>query len=57
MKSVHVIPLHEGALAMAAQVLEKSDRLELRQVAQNILATQQGEIDQMQQWRQSWYGQ
>lgn len=52
-----MIPHHEGALTMAEQVLEKSDRPELRQVAQNILATQQTEIDQMQQWRQAWYGQ
>lgn len=52
-----MIPHHEGALAMAEQVLEKSDRPELRQVAQNILDTQQAEIDQMKQWRQAWYGQ
>lgn len=52
-----MIPHHEGALAMAEQVLEKSERPELREVAQAILATQQAEIDQMQQWRQTWYGQ
>ncbi len=50
-----MIPHHEGALAMAEQVLEKSDRPELRQVAQKILDTQQAEINQMQQWRQTWY--
>ena len=52
-----MIPHHEGALAMAEQVLEKSERPELRQAAQNILDTQQAEIDQMQQWRQDWYDQ
>lgn len=52
-----MIPHHEGALAMAEQALEKSERPELRQVAQNILDTQQAEIDQMQQWRQAWYAQ
>jgi uncharacterized protein (DUF305 family) len=51
-----MIPHHEGALTMAEQVLENSERSELRQVAQNILATQQAEIDQMEQWRQEWYG-
>lgn len=51
-----MIPHHEGALTMAEQVLEKSDRPELRQLAQTILDTQQAEIDQMQQWRQAWYG-
>lgn len=52
-----MIPHHEGALAMAEQVLEKSDRTELRELAQNILATQQTEIKQMEEWRQDWYGQ
>jgi len=50
-----MIPHHEGALVMAEQVLEKSDRAELQAIAENILATQQAEIDQMQQWRQAWY--
>lgn len=46
---------------MAEQVLEKSvseafrgNRPELRQVAEDILDTQQTEIDQMTQWRQDW---
>lgn len=51
-----MIPHHEGALVMAEQVLENSERPELRQVAQNILDTQQTEINQMQQWRQAWFG-
>ncbi len=46
---------HEGALDMAQQVLQNSDRPELQQLAQAILTTQQAEIDQMQQWNQSWY--
>ncbi|MFE4106738.1 DUF305 domain-containing protein [Almyronema epifaneia] len=52
-----MIPHHEGALAMAKQVIENSDRPELKALAQAILATQQSEIDQMNQWRQDWYGQ
>lgn len=52
-----MIPHHEGALVMAQQVLERSSRPELLALAQNIIATQQQEIDQMQQWRQAWYGQ
>lgn len=51
-----MIPHHEGALVMAQQVLEKSVRPELREVAENILASQQQEIDQMNQWKQEWYG-
>lgn len=52
-----MIPHHEGALDMAKQVLEQSDRPELQQLAQAILSTQQQEIDQMEQWRQDWYPQ
>ncbi|MBW4465017.1 MAG: DUF305 domain-containing protein [Pegethrix bostrychoides GSE-TBD4-15B] len=52
-----MIPHHEGALDMANQVLKNSDRPEIRQMAQDILTSQQAEIDQMQQWRKDWYGQ
>lgn len=52
-----MIPHHEGALDMAKQVLEQSDRPELQQLAQAILSTQQQEIDQMKQWQQDWYPQ
>lgn len=48
---------HEGALVMAEQALERSDRAELQQLAQAILASQQAEIEQMRQWQQAWYGQ
>lgn len=52
-----MIPHHEGALAMAQDALEKSSRPEVQQLAQDILSTQQVEIDQMEQWRKDWYGQ
>ncbi|MDA0265529.1 MAG: DUF305 domain-containing protein [Cyanobacteria bacterium] len=52
-----MIPHHQAALAMAQQVIDNSARPELQQVAQNILTSQQGEIDQMEQWRKDWYGQ
>lgn len=52
-----MIPHHEGAIDMAQQALEKSDRPEIQQLAQNILSSQQQEIDQMTQWRQQWYNQ
>ena len=50
-----MIPHHEGALAMAQQVLAKSDRPEMLQLANGILASQQQEIDQMIQWQRDWY--
>jgi uncharacterized protein (DUF305 family) len=52
-----MIPHHEGALTMAKEALEKSDRPEVKQLAQAILDSQQQEIDQMTQWRKAWYGQ
>ncbi|WP_416671161.1 DUF305 domain-containing protein [Egbenema bharatensis] len=51
-----MIPHHEGALVMAQEALEKSDRPEIRQMAEDILSSQQREIDQMRQWRSDWYG-
>lgn len=50
-----MIPHHEGAVVMAQQVLERSDRPELLELAKEIMATQQQEIDQMKQWREAWY--
>ncbi|PSN18395.1 hypothetical protein C7271_12770 [filamentous cyanobacterium CCP5] len=47
---------HQGAIAMAESALQNSQRDEVKQLAQEILAAQQREIDQMQQWRQAWYG-
>lgn len=52
-----MIPHHEGALEMAEQALERSDRPEIQELSRNILATQQQEIDQMNQWKKDWYGQ
>jgi uncharacterized protein (DUF305 family) len=52
-----MLPHHEGALTMAKEALEKSDRPEIKQLAQDILSSQQQEIDQMKQWRKSWYNQ
>jgi uncharacterized protein (DUF305 family) len=50
-----MIPHHEGAVSMAKEVLQKSQRAELKQLAQAMITAQQAEIDQMKQWRQTWY--
>jgi uncharacterized protein (DUF305 family) len=52
-----MIPHHEGAVVMAQEALEKSDRPEIRALAETIITSQQAEIDQMNQWKQDWYGQ
>jgi uncharacterized protein (DUF305 family) len=50
-----MIPHHEGALVMAKDAIAKSKRPEIQKLAQDILSSQQAEIDKMQQWRKSWY--
>jgi uncharacterized protein (DUF305 family) len=49
-----MIPHHEGAVVMAKEVLAKSKRPEVRKLAQNIIASQQVEIKEMQGWKKAW---
>jgi uncharacterized protein (DUF305 family) len=49
-----MIPHHAGAVSMATEVLQKSKRSQVKQFAQNIIASQKAEIKQMQLWKQSW---
>ena len=51
-----MIPHHEGAVVMAKDALTKAKHPELKQLAKEIVASQQGEIDQMKGWRKAWYG-
>jgi uncharacterized protein (DUF305 family) len=51
-----MIPHHQGAVTMAKDSLQKSKRPELQKLSQNIITSQQSEIDRMTQWRQKWYG-
>jgi uncharacterized protein (DUF305 family) len=50
-----MIPHHQGAIAMAKEVLEKTKRPEMKQLAEAIITAQNLEIERMQQWRKSWY--
>ena len=52
-----MLPHHQGAVTMAKEALEKSDRPEVKKLAQDIISSQESEIAQMQQWRKAWYGQ
>ncbi len=45
---------HQGALDMAKEVMTSGKHEELKQLAQNILTTQQQEIDQMKAWQEAW---
>ena len=46
---------HKGAVAMAKEALEKSQRPEIKQLANSIIEAQNKEIAQMKQWRKAWY--
>ena len=47
---------HEAAITMAKQALEQAERQEIKDLAQDIITAQEGEIAQMRQWLQEWYG-
>jgi uncharacterized protein (DUF305 family) len=46
-----MIPHHEAAVSMAKDLRQKSKRPEMQLLAQDILASQQAEIEQMKKWR------
>lgn len=50
-----MIPHHEGALVMAQDAGTKSKRPQIKKLAQDIISSQQAEINQMKKWRQAWY--
>ena len=52
-----MIPHHEGALTMAQDALNKSQRSEIQKLANDINTSQKVEIKQMEQWRKAWYNQ
>lgn len=51
-----MIPHHQGAVAMAQMVLTTSKRPELIKLANDIITSQQKEIDQMRSWQRTWFG-
>ncbi len=47
---------HQAAIDMANVVVVSGEREELRSFAQNVIAAQQEELDQMAIWRSEWFG-
>lgn len=47
---------HEGAVSMAEQALRQAKHSEIKEMAENIISAQTGEIATMRSWLQSWYG-
>ena len=52
-----MIPHHESAIEMAEALQPTTERPELQQLIENIITSQQAEIDQMREWREEWFGQ
>ena len=50
-----MIPHHQSAIEMARVAAEKSENPQIRELAENIMSTQQTEIEQMKQWRMEWF--
>jgi uncharacterized protein (DUF305 family) len=51
-----MVPHHQGAVAMAKQLLKNGEHPELQKMAQDIIDAQTDEIAQMREWRKNWYG-
>jgi uncharacterized protein (DUF305 family) len=49
-----MIPHHEGAVTMARDALAKSQRPEVKKLAQEIIDAQQREIEMMKRWMEEW---
>ena len=52
-----MVPHHESAIAMAQEAKQAGlSQKDLVKIADDIIATQQDEIDQMLEWREEWFG-
>jgi uncharacterized protein (DUF305 family) len=47
---------HKGAVAMSKLVADRTDRAELKQLAEKIIKDQTREIEQMKGWEKAWIG-
>lgn len=50
-----MIPHHEDAITMSELALEKAQRSEVKELAQNIISSQTEEINQMNEWYRNWF--
>jgi uncharacterized protein (DUF305 family) len=53
---LQMIPHHQMAIMMSSRLTNVNERPEIKMLTQNIVKSQSEEIDQMQAWYKSWYG-
>jgi uncharacterized protein (DUF305 family) len=51
-----MVPHHQGAIEMARIAQTRAEHAEILSMADDIIRSQQSEIDQMKAWRLAWYG-
>ena len=51
-----MVPHHESAIAMAEIAQQRAEQPELRTLADEVVAAQSGEIEQLTEWRTEWFG-
>lgn len=52
-----MIPHHQSAVDMAQDAQQKAEHTEIKTLTGNIIADQEKEIAQMQEWQKAWFGQ
>jgi uncharacterized protein (DUF305 family) len=50
-----MIPHHQSAIDMATVANQESENPRIKELAENIVSAQKGEIEQMKRWREQWY--
>ena len=50
-----MIPHHRSAIDMATVANQDSENPRIKEIAENIVSAQKGEIEQMKRWREQWY--
>jgi len=53
---LQMVPHHQMAVMMSQMLLNGTNRPEMQTLGENIIRTQTSEINQMEQWYQTWYG-
>lgn len=51
-----MIEHHQSAIDMSQEIQTTTERPEIQQLAEDIISSQQAEIEQMEQWRSEWFG-